>query len=198
MREIIKYLLFTVGIPAAIVAFLNAGLFGELWKLLRAELAPPKQVVAQEIGTDQIRIPKIDAEAPLILSQHDPTAPWDDIRKDLENGVSMAPGLSRPGKEGTTWVTGHSSDYAWRPGSYKTIFALLPNLDPGDLIFIDYEGARYIYRVTGSTVVSPSDVAAFEDRGGKTLTLMTCYPPLTTARRWLTYAELVEPAAPLP
>ena len=191
MHKIVSYLLWTVGIPVLIIAVLNIGLFLELWKLLRAELAPPEQAVAQEIGIDQIRIPKIDVEAPLLLSQHDPTAPWEDIRKDLENGVSLAPGLARPGGEGTVWITGHSSDYVWRPGSYKTVFALLPGLAPGDLIFVDYQETRFIYRVTGNIVVSPTNVAAFENRGGRTLTLMTCYPPLTTSKRWLVYAEQV-------
>ena len=191
MREWVRYLLLVVGGPLLIVLLLSAGLFAELWKLVRIKTADqPLVAVAQEITSDRLVIPKIGVDAPLILSKHDPTAPWNDIRQDLENGVSLAPGLAKPGEEGTAFITGHSSDYAWRPGSYKTVFALLPALDVGDEIFVDYQGQRFTYRVTGSRVVRPSEVSAFEDRGGKTLTLMTCYPPLTTAKRWLIYAEL--------
>jgi len=191
MRELYRYILVTLGGPLLVVAILNAALFGELWKLLRINVgSPPPVAEAQEIQDDRIVIPRLGVTAPVILSQHDPTAPWDDIRRDLENGVSLAPSLSRPGQEGTTWITGHSSDYAWRPGEYKTIFALLYLLKPGDEIIVDWEGKRYTYRVTGSQIVRPNEVQAFTHREGKTLTLMTCYPPLTTAKRWLVYAEL--------
>jgi len=188
MREWVRYLLWTVGGPLLILTILNAGLFLELWKLFFPPTVEPPAI--EQIQTDQIIIPTIGITAPLTLSAHDPTAPWDDIRKDLERGVSMAPGLSRPGDEGTVWITGHSSDYAWRAGDFKTIFARLPALSPGDDIIVDYQGKRSTYRVTGREVVHPSHSEAFRDRGGSTLTLMTCYPPLTTARRWLTYAEL--------
>lgn len=187
MREWARYLLWTIGGPLLVIAILNAGLFGELWKLIFPPTIEPPAI--EEIASDQIMIPSIGVQAPLTLSEHDPTAPWDDIRKDLVQGVSMAPGLSRPGEEGTVFITGHSSDYAWRDGQYKTVFALLPALTPGDEILIDYQGQRHTYRVTGSEVVHPFDTKAFRDRGGNTLTLMTCYPPLTTAKRWLTFAE---------
>lgn len=189
MRELVRYLLVTLGGPLLVIAILNASLLAEVWKLWRIKTGHPP-AVAEEVPGDRIIIPKLGVEAPLILSRHDPTAAWSDLRRDLENGVSLAPSLARPGEEGTVWITGHSSDYAWRKGSYKTVFALLPVLTAGDEIIVDYEGGRYTYRVTGERVVRPSEVSAFEDRGGKTLTLMTCYPPLTTARRWLVYAEL--------
>lgn len=190
MREIFRYLLLTVGGPLLIILILSVGILGEFWKFSKIKTLDAPFRADSEISDDRITIPQIGVSAPLILSQHDPTAPWDDIRRDLENGVSLAPGLSRPGEEGTVWITGHSSDYAWRKGQYKTIFALLPLLKAGDEITVDWEGKRNIYRVTGSEVVHPKNLEAFKDRGGKTLTLMTCYPPLTTARRWLTYAEM--------
>lgn len=191
MREWVRYLLWTLGGPVLILLILNAGLFLELWKLLRINTQDlPIMTVAETIQEDRLTIPKLGVSAPLILSKHDPTAPWDDLRQDLDNGVSLAPSLAKPGEEGTAFITGHSSDYAWRKGSYKTVFALLPALDVGDTIVVDYRGQRFTYQVTGSRVVRPSEVAAFENRGGRTLTLMTCYPPLTTSRRWLTYAEL--------
>jgi LPXTG-site transpeptidase (sortase) family protein len=190
MREIWRYLLVTIGGPLLVVAILNIGLIAEVWKLWRVNTQDSPLPVIQEIDADMLFIPKLGVAAPLISSLHDPTAPWDDLRRDLDDGVSLAPGLSQPGQEGTAWVTGHSSDYAWRSGQYKTVFALLPALTQGDEIVIDYQGERYTYRVTGSEVVHPSNVAAFREREGATLTLMTCYPPLTTARRWLTYATL--------
>ena len=194
MREVWKYLLWTVGGPLLLLAFLNAGLFVEMGKYLTVTTGRPVGApVPETVGREAIYIPKIGVAAPILLSSHDPTASWEDIRRDLEEGVSLAPGLARPGEEGTVWITGHSSDYGWRPGRYKTVFALLPALEPGDRIIIDYLGKRYVYRVTGHQVVSPYAVYAFKHRPGKTLTLMTCYPPLTTAKRWLVYAELSQP-----
>jgi sortase A len=191
MKELARYLLVTIGGPLLIILILSAGLLLEFWKLIVIKTGTPLPVViSTEITADWLYIPKLGVAAPIIASKHDPTAPWDDVREDLDRGVSLAPGLSKPGEEGTVWITGHSSDYAWRKGEYKTVFALLPALSLGDEIIIDWEGKRYTYKVTGSEVVRPSNVSAFKSRGGKTLTLMTCYPPLTTARRWLTYAEL--------
>ena len=66
------------------------------------------------------------------------------------------------------------------------------------MIYMDYDGARYAYRMTGSKTVDPSDVQALVDitndnLGKPMITLITCTPLGTSKYRLLVYAEQVSP-----
>lgn len=133
-------------------------------------------------------INRIGVDAPII---------WDisyaQINPQLENGVVHYAGTAHPGEIGNTFIIGHSSDYVWKNGQYKQIFALLDKLVPGDKISIIYKGKAYDYEVTNSIVVKPTATEVLNPTAEPTLSLMTCYPVGTTRSRLVVQAKLITP-----
>jgi len=138
-----------------------------------------------EVTGDRIVIPKLDVAAPLVDVQSSEPA---DVLAALERGVVRYPGTAEPGATGMTFLTGHSSNYAWSTGGYRAVFALIDKLEPGDPIVLVRGGGTYVYRVSGSRVVSAQDGSALDVPDGTTLRLMTCWPVGTTAQRLLVEA----------
>ena len=139
----------------------------------------------------QIRIPKINVTAPVLFDQKTVNE-WAFLQ-DLHNGVVHYPGTALPGQVGNVVIFGHSSGQWWAPGNYKFIFTLLDKLTYGDRIFIDYKGTRYIYRVYNTKVVLPTDLSVLNQSGGGMLTLMTCTPVGTSAKRLIIQAQQIIP-----
>ena len=69
-------------------------------------------------------------------------------------------------------------------------------LENGDEIIVTTLSGRYVYRVTGQEIVSPSDyhVISTTDPTRATLTLTSCHPKYTARERIIVFAELDEAA----
>lgn len=140
-------------------------------------------------------IPKINVNIKVV---YDITSLEDaPVQEGLNRGVVhyKLPGANAlPGQVGNTTILGHSSNDIFDPGDYKFAFVLLDRLQAGDIIYMHYEGKRYIYRVTDKKVISPTEFAALQQNNGKPmLTLVTCTPPGTALKRLLVYAEQISP-----
>lgn len=139
-------------------------------------------------------IPKINVDVPVIW---DTTPDYNAQMAAMQKGVAwfgIAGADSHPGQVGNTVLSGHSSNDWLDQGSYKFIFARLDHLVAGDSIYINYQGKRYTYTVTGSKVVPPTDVSALVYPTTKPiLTLITCTPLGTSLNRLLVTAEQVSP-----
>ena len=86
----------------------------------------------------------------------------------------------------------HSTDFAWNVGTYNALFYLLYKLEIEDEIDLFYKGQRYVYRVTGKEVVDPTETEYLTRKSDREfLTLQTCWPPGTTLKRQLIFAERV-------
>lgn len=139
---------------------------------------------------DRLRIPKIGVTAPLVYIESDAESR---IQRALERGVVHYAGTALPGEYGNAYFVGHSSDLFWKGGEYKTVFALLPYLEPGDAIYAsDADGIELKYRVLETRVVRPSDFSVLDQRGHerRLLTLQTSYPVGTAISRFIVLAEL--------
>lgn len=145
---------------------------------------------AQEFvpAQDTIVIPKINVDAPIVYMQ---SIDNKQILEDIKSGVGHYPNTALPGEVGNVFMTGHSSYYWWSGGKYNQVFALLDQLEPGDLIYIYYQKGKYIYRVRESKVVRPEQVDVLEPTADPILTLMTCTPVGTNLRRRIVQADLV-------
>lgn len=148
---------------------------------------------AQQTTTaiNQLIINKISVNAPISMSiDGNNKVSYD---KALEAGVVHLKGTGLPGEYGNTFIFGHSSFYADKPGNYKQIFAGLNDLENGDNIEIQTSSKHYIYRVTAKKIIEPTDVSvANQDMSKKKLTLMTCWPIGSTAKRLVVIGNLVE------
>ncbi len=154
--------------------------------------APAPQAAAASMipGDPTISIPKINVFAPVV---YEPTIAEASVQKALESGVVHYGNTPFPGQPGNSVIFGHSSNDWWEPGNYKFIFGLLDKLAPGDRLSVDYQSRRYIYEVTGTKVVAPTDVSVLNPTAEPTLTLITCTPPGTSLKRLIVTAKQVDP-----
>lgn len=107
-------------------------------------------------------------------------------------------GSALPGQVGNSFIYGHSVlPWFFNPKNYKTIFSTLDGLQNGDEFVINYNNKELRYKVENKLVLHPDKVdplAEFKPRylNESTVTLMTCYPAGTRAKRLLVNAVLVD------
>lgn len=136
-------------------------------------------------------IPAIGVETPIIYVE---TANEAAYQEALAHGVGHYPGTPEPGQPGNAYVFGHSSDFSWSKGSYKTVFALLPELEVGDIITAsDRSGGVWNFRITETRIVEPDDLSVLDqhDNEKRMLTVQTSYPIGTALQRYVVVSELV-------
>jgi LPXTG-site transpeptidase (sortase) family protein len=139
-----------------------------------------------------ITIPKISVNAPVVYSEQ--TINEKSFQRALQHGVVHYPQTALPGEAGNVVLFGHSSGQWWAPGDYKFVFSLLDKLAVDDVLNIDYQGTRYTYKVTSTHVVLPDDVRVLtQDSNNYTLTLLTCTPVGTNAKRLVIEAKQINP-----
>ncbi|MCX6811892.1 MAG: sortase, partial [Candidatus Berkelbacteria bacterium] len=134
---------------------------------------------------NHLYIPSLNINAPIVWG-----ISADGILDNLKNGVVQFGSSSTPDGSGNIFITGHSSYYWWIKSDYKHIFALLPNIKEDDQVIVTYKGEPYIYKVTETMTVKPSDVSVIDSRGKREVTLMTCMPVGTNISRFIVKAEL--------
>lgn len=142
-----------------------------------------------------LTIPAIGTEAPIVFEPS--FAEWK-VQVALRSGVVHYGTTAMPGENGKVVILGHSSGQAWAPGDYKFVFMMLDKLQKGDVIYVDYNGTRYTYKVTGSVVVNPNDISQIQPTGKPTLSLVTCTPVGTDLNRLIVHAEQISPAPAAP
>ena len=143
------------------------------------------------VAENHILIPKISVDAPITWNVVNNES---DVRKSLENGAIHLEGTALPGTQGNVFITAHSSNYAWAPGHYKTLFSLLDKLSVGDKIYLRYQSKTYVYNVYEIKVVSPNDVSVLNQNNKSILTLMTCTPVGTSLNRLILSSNQITPS----
>ena len=146
-----------------------------------------------------LMIPKLNVEVPVVFGSKTDVA---SMNVAMGNGVAnfSIPGASaKPGEIGNFVISGHSAGNVYQNTNYKFIFSGLPRMTEGDLIYMDYEGKRYTYKMIGHTVVDPSDVKSLvriaqANPDKPLITLLTCYPLGTSRQRYIIYGEQINPS----
>jgi len=151
----------------------------------KVEPSPPAvQTLPPQYEDNILSIDKISVKAPVNWEVKS-----EEINMRLENGVVHLAGTGRPGEGKNIFITGHSSNYWWKAGSFNTVFALLPELSEGDEIVLTYQGKLYSYQVEKILEVKKSELEQFVSADKEQLTLMTCVPVGTNLRRLLVIAK---------
>lgn len=106
-------------------------------------------------------------------------------KSDLKKGPGHYPETPMPGQLGNAAIAGHRTTYG-QP------FFDVDKLRVGDEIIVTTVDGRYVYRVTGQQIVSPSDyeVVSTVDPTKATLTLTSCHPKYTARERIIITSEL--------
>ncbi len=177
-----------------------------IWEQVKYAFNKPEVTVVQnevEIATDnqqdtqftqpnQVSIPSLGITAPVVESAGNTEA---DFQQALQHGVVRYPGTAKPGQIGNVYLFGHSSDFPFKKGDYKTVFALLPNIaDKAEIKLSDEQGSLHVYQVVNRFVANTTDVHLLsqETNGKKILTLQTSYPVGTALQRYIVQAELAQ------
>lgn len=131
-------------------------------------------------------LPKFEIEAPVIsVTKPDPKV----IYQELKKGVVLYPGSNEPGK-GYSIIIGHSSQYPWEPGRYKSVFSLLNQFAEGDLVYVIWNQKLLVFQVVDKKIFIPwpkgqeSTETIFPPSSNESiLILQSCWPVGVAAKR---------------
>jgi sortase A len=121
-----------------------------------------------------IRIPKIDVEKAVIEGTGVAA---------LKKGPGHYPGTPMPGQPGNAAIAGHRT-------TYGAPFFRLDELKPGDRIEVTTKQGDFVYRVSGTQIVKPSQNQVLAPTGDNRLTLTTCHPRFSAQSRMIVTASL--------
>jgi len=139
-----------------------------------ASPAPAGAAPAEGQPVAIIEIPKIDVDQVVIEGVAAP---------DLALGPGHYPGTPLPGQAGNAGIAGHRTTHG-RP------FYDLQALTPGDQVTLMTRQGIFVYSVTRSSVVDPTDVSVLDPSPVAELTLTTCNPRFSAAQRLVVQATL--------
>jgi sortase A len=104
---------------------------------------------------------------------------WEQLKK----GVGQHLATADPGDPGNMVLSAHNDIFG-------ELFRDLDQLNAGDEIRVATATREYVYRVTGTEIVDPTDVHVMETTARPTLTLISCYHYLIDNKRIAVFAEL--------
>lgn len=108
----------------------------------------------------------------------------------LEGGMGHY--LAPPGSGHKMVLFGHSSGYNWDNSSYKHLLRQIDHLEPGDLVYINYQERGYAYRINKKDILPTSQLnVVMKDYGYEEMALYTCWPPDGISHRYVVYAARI-------
>lgn len=187
----IKKVLWAALVVAGLFVLVNYQYFGKQVVFWWQQFNHAEQEVVEHDQPNMIYIHSLGIGAPLVYIEElgEPV-----FQAALAKGVVHYPGTAAIGRPGNAFFFGHSSDFPTKPGNYKTVFALLPQIKIGDeVVLTDDKGVVYRYVVEQTHVVGPKDVDWLQQGDGSQslLTLQTSYPVGTALKRFLVRGRLV-------
>lgn len=185
---------FGIALAAAVVllAVLNAPYFIKQLRYATGSVQEKKPEDIPKGEPNVLQIPSLGIQAPIVQSNG---LGEDNFQAALINGVVLYPGTAEIGTVGNSYIFGHSSDFAFSKGNYKTVFALLPKIEIGaEIMASDAKGQLFKYKVIDKKVVEKNDLSVLDQNTGgkKILTIQTSYPIGTALKRFVVRSELVE------
>jgi sortase A len=102
----------------------------------------------------------------------------------IDHGPGHWPGSAMPGQVGNTVFPGHRV-------THTHPFLNLDMLSAGDQIVFHMPGWDYVYKVTGTQIVYPTDLAVTDPTPTPTVTLIACHPKHSAAQRIVVKGRLV-------
>jgi|SRR5581483_57103 len=109
----------------------------------------------------------------------------------LARGPGHHPGSALPGQVGNVVIPGHRTV---SPHPFYDI----DKIQQGDQIVLADGDGRFVYQVTGTTIVSPEDTWIEAPTNTPTITLYACHPKGSDAQRYVVFGSLVAPSSGSP
>ena len=104
----------------------------------------------------------------------------------LNRGVGLIEGMALPGEPGNLGIAGHRDGF----------FRVLRDIRHGERIEVRTQASRYVYEVSGVSIVDAADATLLAPTREPSLTLVTCYPFYFVGpapRRFVVRGVLVSP-----
>ncbi len=139
--------------------------------------APPPAPEGEAVAL--IRIPKIGVEKAVVEGVGLP---------ELKKGPGHFPTTPMPGQPGNSALAGHRT-------TYGAPFFRLDEVRGGDQVLVTTRQGRFSYEVTENKVVGPDETSVLEGTPENRLTLTTCEPRFSAAKRLVVVAALRGEAA---
>jgi sortase A len=139
-----------------------------------ANLPLPTPGPAQAV---RVQIPAINVDAPIVQGDS-----WEQLKK----GVGQHIGSVDPGQNGNVVLSAHDDVFG-------EIFRNLDRLQPGDQVLVLTARQQYVYVVTGTQIVEPTQVEVMNATSDPTVTLISCYPYMVNKKRIVVFAKLQNP-----
>lgn len=138
----------------------------------------------------RLEVPVMGVNVPIIWTKDSKN-----FDTDLKSGVVHYPCTPLPGDIGTSYVSGHSSNYAWAKADYNQVFAKMNDLPDGATFKVtavgqDGKDIRLFYVVQRKTVYEANDQAQFTNTADSVVALSTCWPLNTTQKRMVAFGKL--------
>ena len=125
---------------------------------------------------NRIQIPAIGVDAPVVQGDG-----WEQLKK----GVGQTIGTANPGEDGNVVLSAHNDIFG-------EIFRYLDQLQSGDEVVLYTNQGVYVYIVTRTKIVEPTDVSVMEPTADPSITLISCYPYLVNDQRIVVQGRLKE------
>jgi sortase A len=107
---------------------------------------------------------------------------WEQLKKGVAQHIPSA----NPGEDGNVVLSGHDDVYG-------EVFRDLDKLQPGDQIILYTMQQQYIYIVTETRIVEPTEVDVMNPTSDPTVTLISCYPYMVDKKRIVVFGKLQVP-----
>lgn len=127
----------------------------------------------------------VQIDIPAIAVQNWPVVQGDGWEQ-LKKGVGQHIGSANPGENGNVVLSGHDDVFG-------EVFRNLDKLQPGDQVILYTMQQQFIYRVTETRIVDPSQVDVMNSTSDPTVTLISCYPYMVDKQRIVVFATLQNP-----
>lgn len=155
---------------------------------IKKEITEPK-VIKEEFS---IKIPKIGAEAEVKknISPFDKNEYLQVLNQDV---VAQSKYSGLPGQNTTIYLFAHSTRMGIQMVKNNSVFYLLGELKNDDLVFLQYNGQIYQYKVYDQKIVNANQIGYMEykEEGKEILILQTCWPIGTDWKRLLVFAKKI-------
>ncbi len=137
------------------------------------EATPPEDFVEPEVIIGELVIPALLLTQTIYQGVTLPT---------LDKGVGYWPGTAMPGHVGNVVLGGHRT-------SKQKPFRNIDVLVPGDEVYLTTAEGTFVYAVTGTQIIEPTETWIINQSDSATLTLFACHPPHSTKQRIAVFAE---------
>jgi sortase A len=107
---------------------------------------------------------------------------WEQLKKGVGQHIDSA----NPGQNGNVVLAGHDDVFG-------EVFRDLEKLQPGDQVILYTMQQQYIYLVTETRILEPSQVEVMNATSDPTVTLISCYPYMVDNKRIVVFAKLQNP-----